>query len=790
MLTPLITIAIVAPLTPAQILLPEQPRSVLDYAITTETGSPTPIRLTFLRGDMSDPGTIFTNPNVDPNQLAVRRNVVYDIDGTGAITIPPGEWFVIASRGMEYDIATTHIGPSQDSHVQWNATLRRAIDTDGWAGGDFHLHTLTHSGHGDSNMPERMISIAGEGVEFAVATDHNHNTNYNPTMTKVGADPHFTAVTGNEISTHYGHFNAYPLDPDSDVIDWHAEAPVMFAETRHNTNAWGVTPVIQVNHPRWGNIDYFGARDLNAFAAESTHPDWSWDFDAIEVLNENAGWGWYDAEITDVPVRASRHSVVRDWINMVNAGHAVAPMGNSDSHAVEKNFAGIPRTYVQVDDTSPHAISPAQVAESVRRGAVVATTGPFITLEANGGGIGDLVATENGTVNLMISVQAAPWIAVDRVRVLVDGDEVRMFNLEEDGYTPPLSIGPIPLQVSQDAWITVLADSTTPMTPVVRNRDRPILPFAITGPIRIDADENGVWTSPLTALSTMVDSCDSWSMVEPSWQAAGPHRKAMIIGLAARQSQLAEDAIRAGLDDSNRIVRIAAINAALALGGQEFHQRLAALVTDPTTDRSTAFSAWAACDTIEPSPELLQVYMDRFGWDNANRYAKDHPLRLSGSLIRDWRVAGCFPATTMEALAQRQAPEPGIVHITPPLTKAGTPLAWHNRTTNDSGFLDLTPICDEPTDAIAYATCTLFSPDEREVRFAIGTDDGSRLWVNGDLVFDDPEYHSATRDAKTFTATLTPGDNIILCKVLNGTNDFGLYLRVMDDEVKPSTQGH
>ncbi|MBT5382675.1 MAG: CehA/McbA family metallohydrolase, partial [Phycisphaerae bacterium] len=379
MLTPLITIAIVAPLTPAQILLPEQPRSVLDYAITTETGSPTPVRLTFLRGDMSDPGTIFTNPNVDPNQLAVRRNVVYDIDGTGAITIPPGEWFVIASRGMEYDIATTHIGPSQDSHVQWNATLRRAIDTDGWAGGDFHLHTLTYSGHGDSNMPERMISIAGEGVEFAVATDHNHNTDYHPTMQEVGADPHFTAVTGNEISATYGHFNAYPLDPDAKVIDWHAEAPVMFAETRHNTNAWGVTPVIQVNHPRWGNIDYFGARDLNAFAAESTHPDWSWDFDAIEVLNENAGWGWYDAEVTDVPVRASRHSVVRDWINMVNAGHAVAPMGNSDSHAVEKNFAGIPRTYVQVDDTSPHTISPVQVAESVRRGAVVATTGPFIT---------------------------------------------------------------------------------------------------------------------------------------------------------------------------------------------------------------------------------------------------------------------------------------------------------------------------------------------------------------------------------------------------------------------------
>jgi hypothetical protein len=34
---------------------------------------------------------------------------------------------------------------------------------------------------------------------------------------------------------------------------------------------------------------------------------------------------------------------------------------------------------------------------------------------------------------------------------------------------------------------------------------------------------------------------------------------------------------------------------------------------------------------------------------------------------------------------------------------------------------------------------------------------------------------------------LKPGDNTILCKVLNGTQDFGLYLRVMDNDVKESS---
>ena len=764
----------------------DAPSSVLEYTITNETGQPTPVRLTFLRGDLSDPGVVFTNHAANPDQLAVRRNVVYDIDGTGMITIPPGEWFVIASRGMEYDIATMHIGPSHGSHVKWSATIRKAIDTAGWAGGDFHLHTLTHSGHGDSNMPERMISIAGEGVEFAVATDHNHNTDYNPTMQRVGADPHFTAVAGNEISSDYGHFNAYPLDPEAKVIDWHAEAPAMFAEARDAQNAWDVVPVIQVNHPRWGNIDYFGARGLDPFEAASSHDDWSWDFDAVEVLNENAGWGWYDAEVADVPTRASRHSVFRDWINMVNAGHAVAPMGNSDSHTVEKNFAGIPRTYVRVDDSNPDAIDPAQVADAVRTGAVVATTGPFITLSANGGGIGDLVPAEGGQVALTISVQAAPWIAVDRVAVLVNGDIVRNFHLSEDGYRPPLSIGPIRLSVPHDAWITVLAESDQAMTPVVRDRDRPILPLAVTGPIRVDADGDGTWTPPLTTVRALVAACDgSWDCLRDHWQQAGPHGRAMLVRAAANDASMAPDAATAALADPHRLVRIAGIQTA-DLSDPPTKAHVEALIADPTSDRTTAFMAWAACDSHLPAPDLFTAYVDRFGWADAKRYAQDYPLRLPGAFIRSWQVMGCFPADNMDALAAQQSPEPGIVHITAPLTKRGVPGEWVPLEAGVGGFLDLATICDQPENAVAYARCVLTCPDDRDVEWTIGSDDGCRIWINGTLVWDDPKYQGATPNAALFSAPLKQGANTVLCKVLNGTGDFGLYLRVLDDDVMTS----
>jgi hypothetical protein len=766
------------PASVAQIIAPDAPASVLEYTITDESGGPIPVRITLINGDGTDPGTVFDNPDVDPLQLAVRRNVVYDIDGDGAITIPPGEWLVLASRGMEYDVATAHIGASPGSHLKWSATLARAINTAGWAGGDFHLHTLTHSGHGDSNMPERMISIAGEGVEFAVATDHNTNTDYLPTMRDVGADSHFTAVTGNEISSSHGHYNAYPLDPAASVIDWHAEAPAVFAEAHANRHDSGASPVVQVNHPRWGNIDYFGTRSLDPWTGESDHPHWSWDFDAVEVMNENAGWGWYDAEIDDHAVDTSRHSVMRDWINMINAGRSIAPMGNSDSHTVEANFAGIPRTYVRVDDSSPEQISPIEVTDAIRRGAVLATTGPFITVLANGGGPGDLVTPTDDLVELSIGVQAAPWIPVDRIRVLADGDQIFMFDLAEDGYTPPLAIGPLSIQPHEDAWITVIAESDRSMAPVVRDRRRPIRPLAVTGPIRIDADNNGTWTPPLaTAAIAAAEAQGEWAALAANWTRSGPHGRAMLVRAAATNPDLANDAIAAALADPDRLVRGVGIQAAASVNDPTLRPQLAAIIADPESDRALAYAAWAACDQMEPDPDLFDQYVNRFGLDAARRFAKEHPMRLPGEFVREWEVTGYFDAPSMEMLAAKQAPEPGIVHITPPRTKDGHPLAWTRAEASPAGHVNLDDGTDDADHAVAYARTTINSPKTHQRPFTIGSDDGCRIWIGDTLVWDDANHQGAVPDAKSFEAMLQEGPNEVLVKVLNGTGDFGFYLR-------------
>ncbi len=286
--------------------------AILQFAILNEQGHPAPGRLSFVETNGERP-ELFPGVEADPDNLAVRRNVIYTLSGDGMITVPPGRYTVYASRGLEWSIDSIALDLAPGQRAEWSPTLRREIDTAGWVSGDYHLHTLTHSGHGDANMNERIISLIGEGVEFAVATDHNHNTDYGPTIDGLGAVGQISAVVGNEVSTPIGHFNAFPLEASATVLDAEqSDAHKLFSLIRAEQNEWGVVPIVQVNHPRWDGIDYFNLRGLEPTTGTTRDALFSFGFDSIEVFNENAGWGYYDPATTDLETGDETHSVLND----------------------------------------------------------------------------------------------------------------------------------------------------------------------------------------------------------------------------------------------------------------------------------------------------------------------------------------------------------------------------------------------------------------------------------------------------------------------------------------------
>ena len=137
-------------------------------------------------------------------------------DGTTRFRVRPGTYELVFSRGPEYEAKRIRVelGPGQVRQAQ--AVLRRVLRTPGWVSGDFHLHAQGSIDSGlDYNV--RVLSVAAEGLESAVSTDHNFISDYRPYVVANGLEPFLSSHVGLELTTfEAGHFNGFPLRYDTD----------------------------------------------------------------------------------------------------------------------------------------------------------------------------------------------------------------------------------------------------------------------------------------------------------------------------------------------------------------------------------------------------------------------------------------------------------------------------------------------------------------------------------------------------------------------------------------------
>jgi hypothetical protein len=778
------------PAPTAEVMEGEEP-AVLRFEIQDEDERPIPGRLTFI-GDEGPGAALFTNAAARPYDLAVRKDVVYTLSGRGAITVPPGHYTIYASRGIEWSLAKVELDLTAGEERSWTAALRHEVDTRNWISGDFHLHTLTHSGHGDSNLEERIITLAGEGVEFAVATDHNHNTDYGPTIEALGAGRHLTHVTGNEVSTPIGHFNAFPLEPDRPIPDAHARsAPKLFRSLHEESNRYDVVPIVQLNHPRWRSIDYFGLTGLDPITATSTSSAFSYDFDALEVFNANDGWGYYDADTTDKPVGSSAHSVLQDWFNLLNQGRRYTAVGNSDSHTVHYEFAGYPRNYVWSMAAEPKSIDVGEVVEAIRGGQAFTTIGPFVEFSVDGKRMGRLVRTFNTSVDVRVRVRAASWIDCDRVKIIVNGVVAAERPVSDHRYSERFDER-ITIELDRDAWISVLVEGDDPMDPIVQSPHRPILPLAVTNPVWVEVDGDG-WHSLLEqALKVLRDTPE----VEDVLALVGEDDRYLdtylLAALKTRSSHLL-DLTEEGLKSPNRRVLLAAARAAELLA----HTDLAPLVhnalersEDDAYTSLALLRALRGCDT-EDFGAHLAVWMERWS-DRLQRYDRELAELVPGYFVRKWTVIGYFPSDREGALLETTyGPEIDADPEREHPGKGGTPVTWRPAAASERGYLDLRsidPNIEQCENAVAFAQTWLRAPAAGRYAYTLGTDDGCRLWVGGELVFEDPARRSASPMQQIGLLDLEAGWNRVLLGVENGTGGFGVYLRILDDAVTCSAR--
>ena len=100
-----------------------------------------------------------------------------------------------------------------------------------------------------------------------------------------------------------------------------------------------------------------------------------------------------------------------------------------------------------------------------------------------------------------------------------------------------------------------------------------------------------------------------------------------------------------------------------------------------------------------------------------------------------------------------------------------------------TGYLDLAACFDGAEYISAYALAYVYSRKEQEVALLTGSDDGMRLWLNGQSIFAFPNGRSPVPepDEDRVAAKLRRGWNTLLIKVVNDTGRHGLFLRLSAD---------
>lgn len=450
-------------------------QSRVDFTVTDKkTGRPLPAKLTF-RGL----GTT-ADPDFGPPYQTPASNVAFTHTGSGTVVVPPGLYEVTASRGLEYTIDQGRVAVLPGQKATRTASLERVVDTAGYIAGDFHLHA-ENSPDSNISLRDKVIDLVAEGIEFAVASDHNYLTDYSKAIRELQLEGVLKSTVGNEVTVSGKfHFNAFPLllqpeKPGQGAVRVTGKTPKqLFDEVRQNSG----DEIVQINHPRAGSIGYFDTFQLDPVTGRSADPNYSDAFDAIEVFN---GKRVADAE-----------RVLQDWFNLLNLGYTYTATGNSDSHQIVGEEAGYPRNFVWLGKDDPAEVREEEVVKAVRRHRIVVSNGPFIEFSAGPSyPMGSTVPGNKGPVTFDIKVQSAPWVDVSEVTLIGNGEVIERFLVDARATVKKFQRS-VTVRPTRDTWYVVIVRGNRPLDPVIPgDAGREVTPLAFTNPLWIDADGDG-----------------------------------------------------------------------------------------------------------------------------------------------------------------------------------------------------------------------------------------------------------------------------------------------------------
>lgn len=478
-------VTVVASATSMDLTMP--PSGFVHVTATSDVGDPLPVRVSvFAMGsDVPEPPRAYGEDDVPDGRVAVD----YTITGQSTVRVPVGQYRVIASHGYEYELGEATVSITADGETA-SATLalEHSVDTTGVMCGDFHIHTIRSNDSGD-DATRKVFSAIADGLEIPVRSDHEYVADFQTIIDGLGMQHWAHGICSIEMTSMelWGHMGVFPLVEDPSAINmgapaWqtyptHADPTIPFRtmgphEVFDLVRARTEHPAIIINHPR-GSTNYFGYvgyDDVTGMVARRA--DWDDEFVLVEVFN-SADW------------LADRDGTVADWLSFLDHGRTVYAVGSSDSHGISGSPVGYPRTCISLGSDDPADVVPNAVRDQLSAGHATISGGIYVTTSVGTARSGDTAHVGSATSTMVhVHVEAASWVDVDAIDVVVDGQTVHTIAIAPGDADPTHPATRFDQDISVDvrsagSYVIVAAYGDSTLEPVHRGR----IPFGVANPI-------------------------------------------------------------------------------------------------------------------------------------------------------------------------------------------------------------------------------------------------------------------------------------------------------------------
>ncbi len=479
-------------------LLQAPPKGKVKISIRNKEGAFVPGKTTFFGLESTrTPYFMPENPLETNNSHEYFKNSCFPQEEGLEVDLPVGTYMISTSRGPEYTLDQRVVDVQKDSLLEVDFRIDKIVETTNLISVDPHMHTLNSDG--SMTIAERIKSVVAEGVDVAISTDHNYISDYPSVLKNLCLSEFITVLCGQEVTpldvnqVYMPEFNRFPLrlresEPGNGALDirfFEDNTPLMSESRRRTPNA-----LIQVNHPRRRQYGYFTYYQLDPETAANARKGFDISFDLLEVMN-----GPFFSN------DKSRNSqVIEDWLHLLNRGYYFPITGSSDSHGIDKSEPGYARTYVFYKGEKGNKLDTSALIQAMKKGQSFVSTGPIIEFTVNNTSIpGDTVTIEGNQIDVGIKIQSAPWISVDEVRVIINGERKIILPIDAAKEQILKFQDRVSLNLEYDSYVAVEVFGSGTLFPVVqkRLRNEGPSPYALTNPIFVDVDGNGKFDSPL-----------------------------------------------------------------------------------------------------------------------------------------------------------------------------------------------------------------------------------------------------------------------------------------------------